>query len=138
MGAWVNGRLPDWEARLWAYLAAHRCTPFAWGTHDCALFGIGAYEAITGVDVGHAVRGRYTTLAGAARWLNGRTFAEAIHDTLLYTDMPVPFAARGDLVIFAGENMGTLGVVCGVQSAVPGVAGIVWRRTLDAQKAWQV
>ncbi len=41
-------RLPDWHARLISYVNATRHKPFEVGELDCAIFWIGAVEAMTG------------------------------------------------------------------------------------------
>lgn len=60
-------RCEDWHARLAAYVFDAGRTPFAYGSHDCALFAAGAVEAMTGTDLAAGWRGIYRTLAGASR-----------------------------------------------------------------------
>lgn len=66
----------DARARLGALLAERTHAPFAWGCNDCALLACDAVEALTGVDVGYDLRGRYHSAAGAVRalalWLEER------------------------------------------------------------------
>ncbi len=99
-------RLEDWEDRLAVYLARVETEPFAWGTHDCALFAASCVEAMTGVDPAVDFRGAYQSKAGAAKALR-----EIGNGTLLKTyqarfrEKPAGFAGRGDLV-WNGEAMG--------------------------------
>ncbi|MGN6146871.1 MAG: DUF6950 family protein [Mesorhizobium sp.] len=59
-------RLPDWNARLHAYVDAVKRRPFDWVGHDCAAgFVAGAVEAMTGEDIAAGYRGRYRTERGA-------------------------------------------------------------------------
>lgn len=96
-------RLPNWEARLAAYLSPLRLRPFAWGSHDCCLFAAGAVEAMTGVDPMPEFRGRYSTAIGAARAL--KRYGAGTLDTTLNTKFaPVPaaLAHRGDIIMSDG------------------------------------
>lgn len=93
-------RLPDWDARLAAYLEPIRARPFAWGRHDCCTFSAGAVEAMTGVDPMPEFRGRYTTAIGSARALRryGAGSLPATLDTK-FARVPASLAQRGDLVM---------------------------------------
>lgn len=75
--------------------------PFAWGSHDCALFSASAVNAMCGVDPAAAFRGTYDTQRGAAEALK-----EHGEGTLLKTvrawfpeEKSVHLAHRGDLVM---------------------------------------
>lgn len=96
-------RLPDWEARLAAYLEPLRTRPFAWGRHDCCTFAAGAVLAMTGVDPMPEFRGRYTTARGSVRALR-RIGAGDLAGTLDRKFEPVAaaLAQRGDIVMIAG------------------------------------
>lgn len=109
-------RLPDWEERLGVYLARVEEEPFAWGTHDCALFAASCVNAQTGVDPAEGIRGTYEDARGAALALR-----EHGQGTLLKTvkewlgePIPVPFAKRGDIVMRdTSERERALGVCVG-------------------------
>lgn len=96
-------RLPDWDARLAAYLEEIRACPFAWGRHDCCTFGAGAVLAMTGVDPMPEFRGRYRTQLGSVRALKrfGAGTLDATLDTKFVRVAP-SLAQRGDLVMSAG------------------------------------
>jgi len=102
-------RLPDWEARLAAYLEPLRLRPFAWGSHDCCLFTAGAVLAMTGVDPMPEFRGRYSTAIGAERALRryGAGSLDATLDTKFAGVAPA-LAHRGDIVM-AGGLLGICG-----------------------------
>lgn len=99
-------RLPDWEARLGAFLRENRKRPFEWGKFDCALFAASAAQAVIGEDRAADFREQYRDREGAARALR-----EIGEGTLLATyqarfdEKPVKFARRGDLV-WDGERIG--------------------------------
>jgi hypothetical protein len=100
----VIARLPDWEARLSAYLEPLLFSArFAWGVCDCAIFSADAVRAMTGHDCAAAFRGRYSTSRGSARALNrfGAGSLKATLDSLLPAK-PVGFAQRGDVVMHDG------------------------------------
>lgn len=96
-------RLPDWEARLAAYLEPLRLRPFAWGRHDCCTFSGGAVAAMTGVDPMAEFRGRYSTPRGSVRALR-RIGAGTLAATLdaKFESVPAPLAQRGDIVMTGG------------------------------------
>ncbi len=102
-------RRTDWEKRLAAWLAAVEQRPYQWGSHDCALFGCGALEALTGGDYGQPWRGKYRSEAGAAKMLRRAGFDD--HDAAFTAALgqPVPplRLRRGD-IISDGERIGLL------------------------------
>ena len=102
-------RVPDWEPRLAAYFDTCAATPFAYGHHDCCLFGAGAIQALTGTDAGQAWRGKYSTEAGAARLLKRRGFEriDGPFTQLLGPPLGPLMAARGDIVS-DGVNIGVM------------------------------
>ena len=110
----MSKRLPDWEERLGAYLMEVRERAHAFGSHDCALHGARAVEAITGADHGAPFRGRYTTALGAKRALKrfGAGSIEATFDAHL-ASIPPSFAGRGDLVMADTPTGPAIGVCIG-------------------------
>lgn len=107
-------RLPDWKNRLHAYLDDCARTPFALGTHDCALFAAGAVAAMTGTDIAAPYRGRYTTLKGGLRLLQQAGFAD--HVALArhhHAEVHAAFVTPGDLAVIDTAEGAVLGVVQG-------------------------
>lgn len=49
-------RLPDWNARLHAYIDAVKRSPFDWRAHNCATFVAGAVKAMTGDNIAKGYR----------------------------------------------------------------------------------
>jgi hypothetical protein len=105
----------NWDTQHFhQFLLDHADKPFAWGSHDCALFAASAVEAITGVDVADDFRGKYTTQLGALRTISKVTGGSTIVDAVIHcaakhglTEHAHPLMAkRGDLVII--DNAGTL------------------------------
>lgn len=134
-------RLPDWEARLAAYLEPLRSRPFAWGRHDCCTFAAGAVEAMTGVDPMPEFRGRYSTPRGSVRAL--RKFgAGDLAETLSakFEGVAAPLAQRGDIVMSSGllgVNLGPFLVAVGSEGEREGLIRIERAAWADP-RAWRV
>lgn len=132
-------RVPDWEARLAEYLESVRETPFAWGSHDCALFAASAVEAMTGVDYGAPFRGKYRTELGSVRALK-RFGAGSLEATLdgLFPEIPLAFAQRGD-VVMRDEAAGIcLGPDAAFVGDLDGAPGLVRYPRREWARAWRV
>lgn len=106
-------RLRDWQPRLRAWLRSIS-GPIRPGRHDCCLFGAGAIEAQTGVDLAAEWRGRYTTFAGGRRILRRAGYADHIDLIARHLDEDHVSAARpGDIAILPTEDGDAVGVVQG-------------------------
>lgn len=108
-------RRQNWDTQHFhQFLLDHANKPFAWGSHDCALFAANAVEAITGVDIAADFRGKYTTQLGALRTISKITDGSTVTDAVahcaekhgLVEHVHPLMAKRGDLVII--DNAGTL------------------------------
>lgn len=137
-------RLPDWRARLMAYLEEAKTRPFRYGVHDCGLFAAGAVEAMTGRDVAGAVRGTYTGPASARRAIGGHT-PEALMtavDALLGPRIAPGEAVPGDvLAVPLSRTRVALGVCVGAGDMVALVrypSGLIVRGSDPALAAWSV
>lgn len=126
-------RLPDWRARLAAYVAPLWRTPFQPGQLDCGLFAAGAVEAVTGVDLAGELRGAYATVEDGMRLLAAR---DGVRDPVekarqRFPRIPVAQAQVGDLVALALPDGPALGVVCGARVYAVGPEGLVTFDLLD-------
>lgn len=107
-------RLRGWEARLAAFVTDAGGKPFAYGEHDCILFGTAGAAAITGEDAAAAYRGQYSDRKGAAailKRLGKGTLLRTIDAS--FARKPVAFAQRGDLVEFKRS----IGICLGADAA---------------------
>lgn len=107
-------RLPDWQPRLQAWICSRRAQPIQPGAWDCCLFGAGAIEALTGVDLAAGWRGRYNTMAGGRRLLRRAGYAD--HVALIAAHLPeghVCDARPGDIPIVPTEDGDAVGVYQG-------------------------
>lgn len=118
-------RVPDWRARLQAYINAAMDRGFRPGRFDCALFAAGAVEAMTGVDLARGHRG-YRTLNEGRRKLRERGFEDAVAlAAAVLSEKPVSLAQAGDLAVVEDrEGEAALGVVQGARIYVLHPAGI--------------
>jgi len=109
-------RLPDWRPRLQAYLRDVANRPFAYGSHDCALFAAGAVAAITGADLAAEYRGLYTSLKGGLKLLDRDGIAD--HVAFLrgrFDEIAPAFAAVGDIAVIGEIGTQALGIFDGEQ-----------------------
>jgi hypothetical protein len=134
-------RLPDWPARLSAFVSSRRDIPYAYGVNDCACFAQESVIALTGTDPLPGIE-RPKSWLGAARFLiaNGWEDVEEMITAVLGPPLASPrLAQRGDIVSFAspgGERH--LAVCTGGMAATPGGLGIEWVPLSEWRSAWKV
>ncbi len=142
-------RPPDWQSRMAQALKTRRERPFAWGRHDCGLFACDIAEAISGVDLAAALRGRYSTRRGAFRALKSfagggiETAIEKIAKDHGCAEVPPLMAQRGDIllaeVLVHSEVLeDSLGVCLGETAAFAAAQGFVQLPIAQARRAWRV
>ncbi|QDV34894.1 DUF6950 family protein [Tautonia plasticadhaerens] len=131
-----GNRKPGWESLLGEYLHASASKPFAWGSHDCALYAATWVLLATGSDHVSRWKGDYATEFGARRAMIDRGFetVEDIADHHL-EEKPVTVAMRGDLVL---HPQGALGICNGLFSHFVTPQGLCVEETLACLKAWGV
>lgn len=122
--------------RLADYLADALHRPFAWGSHDCALWAAAWVRLATGADHVSDWIGTYSTAAGAFRQMRLRGFdgVEGIAARHL-PEKPVREAGRGDLML---HPSGALGICNGLASYFVTEGGLIAEPTLACRKAWGV
>jgi hypothetical protein len=105
-------RLPDWEQRLYAYLAEVRATPYHPVEHNCAHFVLGAVEAITGEDPAAKIGITLPdTEIGVARLLVENGGMRGIAECYFGAEASPPLLGRrGDIGITNGMEGEVLGV----------------------------
>lgn len=103
----MTRRLPDWRPRLVAYLEGVRARPFAYGSHDCALFAAGAVEAMTGIDPAGDYRGRYDSLKAGLKLVRGTHLDVLRRD---FEAIPPAFAGVGDLALIGEVGFPAFGI----------------------------
>jgi hypothetical protein len=107
-------RHTDWKTRLVDYLGRVAPLPFTYGQHDCALFTMGAIEAMTGMDPGAPFRGRYETLRGGIRVVRRAGFRDHVAIIAgLFDEIGPVFAQAGDVAVVDGLDGPALGIVQG-------------------------
>jgi hypothetical protein len=133
----VAARRPNWPAALHAILEQRRCTPFAWGSHDCCQFARRAIEAMTGTDPLPGVP-QYATAREAILILRILGGIEALPDQAGLGEVRLSLAGRGDLMSCQTGRHIALGICIGRQAAFAGKAGLVYWPTMSCRKAWKV
>ncbi|NTT86928.1 DUF6950 family protein [Tabrizicola fusiformis] len=132
-------RKADWKACLTDYVAGLAQRPFEPGLNDCALFAAGAVAAMTGSDPAHGWRGRYRTLRGGLRLLRKQGYTDQIaYAASLLPEIPVAFAAPGDLAVVNSPAGPALGVVQGEGVYVLTPVGLGLLPLLSATRAFRV
>ena len=136
----MSARLPDWPARLNAFIERRRHMPFKWGVHDCCQFARAGAAAQRGVDPAAALELRkYRSSSGAAVLLRRLGGVEALPGACRLQEIGVKLAQRGDVVCTTDERgRAALGLCVGEYSAFPGNHGLSFVRTLQCRRAWRV
>lgn len=122
----IPPRLPDWRPRLSAYLIEVASKPFAYGSHDCALFVAGAVQAMTGHDPAAAFKGQYSDLKSGLKHLRKAGLQSHIDlADASFDPVPLAFAGVGDIaVIDVPGEVPALGIFEGQHIAVPRETGL--------------
>ena len=130
-------RLPDWRLALSNLVRTQRDAPFAWGTHDCALWAADGMLAVSGVDIGADFRGTYSTAMGALKALKRKGFdtPEAVFPVRVGPALHVSSAMAGDIVaadLGCPDGWATMGVCAGAQTFFIGEGdeGLVMMNTI--------
>jgi len=132
-------RLPDWQARLQAWLIEVGGKSFEPGRHDCALFAAGAVAAMTGEDPAAVFRGRYRTLRGGLRVLRRAGWRDHVAFAAAHLDEINPLMARpGDLAVVPADGGDALGVVQGEWVYVLGLQGMGMVPLTSATRAFRL
>lgn len=136
----------DWPERLAAMVEEARNKPFAWGSHDCALWACSVIAMLTDIDPAESVRGTYQTTVGAVRALRElgghhlRDVALHLADLYDFPEIPPAMAQRGDLVLCpsGAEWPEALGVCLGAKAAITGATRLTFVPMSTALLAWRI
>ena len=131
-------RLRNWPSRFAALVDSARLQPFEWGVHDCCLWAANAVLALTGADPAAAWRGRYSSAAGAMRFLEelGGLDGAGVCTGVQIAPALVMVGDVGRVTWPCGTE--SLAVCSGHDWMVAGECGLL-RLSLDAaSKAWGV
>lgn len=133
-------RLPDWPWRLDAFMCASTDRPFEWGAHDCCLFVCDAIEAMTGVDVAAAYRGKYRSARGAIRLGSVESIAVKVTTEHGMFEIGPLYAGGGDVVLAESGEGPALGIVAlnGRVALGAGKVGLVEVPQKKWRRAWRV
>jgi|GEM_PF-4037427 len=96
----------DWEKRLHRYVGETQPVPFAYGSQDCALWALGAVDAMCDSALAAEFTAQYFTLDGAVAIFAARgwaTMTDAATALIGPAHRHVSHVRRGDLAIRAPE-----------------------------------
>lgn len=128
----------QWQSRLDALVSTHLQTPFAWGRHDCCLWGADVVAAVAGVDPAASLRGTYASEANARALLAERGGLAALVTAELGQPVAPALARPGDLGLVDADGAQTLAVCLGARWAAPGLVGLAMLRAAHVSQAWRV
>jgi hypothetical protein len=138
----MSRRIDNWPKHLQAFLDERRAMPFAWGSNDCCLFAADCIKVLTGLDLAEDLRGTYDSDLSAARVLKEFEGVEQIAVTRCaehgFSEVPVSFAQRGDLLLVVTERGPTLAICTGIRCTAPTESGRVETPTLEASRCWHI
>lgn len=132
-------RFPDWEKKLHRICQERMHMPFAFGSNDCTLFVMDAILAMTGTDLGAAIRGTYSDKSGAASVLTEEKLS-AIAEANGIEQVPIKFARRGDAVMMIQDGAMSMGIVSldGIRALFTGNDGLERFPVLECHRAWRI
>lgn len=136
-------RHENWPSRLHDFIESRRERPFAWGRQDCCLLACDAIRAIIGKDPARGLfRGKYKDALGAARILKKHGGVERIAikvcQAMGFARVKVPFARRGDVLLYKTERGPALGICDGPHGVFPGPTGLQFIPVASCRRAWRV
>jgi cell wall-associated NlpC family hydrolase len=135
----MSERIDNWPSAFVAAAEKMRGAPFQWGQNDCCIGACDVIAAITGIDPGADLRGRYTTALGAARVLKPLGGVEQIAEDRCkangWAEIPLLMAQRGDIAIIDTEHGPAVGVCIG---ATVLFAGGAERKLNECRRAWRI
>ena len=130
-------RLKNWPSRLAALVEAARLEPFAWGRHDCCLWGADSVLACTGLDPAAKWRGTYSDAAGAAALLQQLGGIAAVA-AMAGPEILPRLAGAGDVGLIDFDGRETLAVHSGVWWLAVSGTGLSHWSVDSAVRAWKV
>lgn len=131
-------RLPDWEVRLYSWLAEIRKNDLAFGRFDCAIgLAAGAVLAQTGVDLSEPHRGKYSDELQAHRYMrrNGWTNHVDMMDAILNRARPGD-RHRGNIVLLESDIGPGFAVRTGAKGTGFAVTGVTEFLIPRGAKEW--
>lgn len=133
-------RLPDWPARLHAFVDGVKRQPFDYGSHNCAQhWAAGAVKAMTGEDVAKGYR--FKTARGALSAMKRAGFNNiADMAASMLPEIHISQARVGDIAAVPKDDVFgfTLGIVNGEMILVLREDGMGLVPLFDATRAFRV
>lgn len=130
-------RLPDWPARLAAFIEARQTRAFSWGSSDCCLFVCDGVAELTGTDPAARWRGLYSSEKGARRLIRDNGGVVGLANLAFGAPVPPMLAGRGDVVLVETQDGDALSLCVGDRLAAQGASGIEYLPLTSAKAAWK-
>jgi hypothetical protein len=137
-------RRDDWQERLYEAFETARGLPFAYGTHDCALFCAYCVDRMTDSNIAQQMHETYNYADEDSAYavINAAGSLEALATGYLGDPSPPLLCQRGDVMIYQiGDNPVGLGMHDGHQIIAPVVgerSGLIGVPLSFAIKGWRV
>jgi len=134
-------RIDSWRSALDAYVGQVRRAEFGFGSHDCALFVVGAISAMTGTDLGRQFRGRYKTKRGALGAMRRKGAKDMADLAALFLPEVHPIQAQiGDVMALPTDDAFGfgLGICIGERVLILTTAGVESRDRSFATRSFSV
>ena len=131
-------RLDDWQVRLEALCADRINMPFQWGQVDCCMWAADVVQSLTGFDLAHDVRGKYSSAKEAAQLLAKFGGVIGLANSRLGASSSVKMASIGDIVLLNNHGRQLLAVCMGEQTIAPTYHGLGHEPITSAICAWKV
>lgn len=131
-------RYHDWQIRFERFVRERAALPFAWGTHDCAIFAADCVQTLTGTDVALPELRTHTTELQAARLLKKHGGVAGIAAAALGEPIAPLLANVGDVVLTDMGGGDMLAICNGGTCMAPGPTGLVHVGMDTARACWRV
>jgi len=134
----MTRRVPDWPARLGAFVAHHFTLPFAWGSQDCGTFSADWGLQLAGEDLLAELRGPRRHERDGIRQARALGGVPAIMARAGLVSIAPALAQRGDWLWLPQGRRRVLAVCTGLLAAAPGRHGLEQGSPMAAVMAWRL
>lgn len=139
-------RIRGWESRLTKLHASRMRTLYAWGSHDCCMFGADSVREVIGVDFAAPFRDRYSTKEEAYALLKeigcdgiGGLVSMFLPEIMIGGMAAPALARRGDIILAPSPEGDFVAVVDGMTAIGPDFPrGCAHVAMTCAVRAWRV
>ena len=131
-------RVENWAAILADHIQSSVGKPFIWGERDCCLWVADIVNDMTGVDYAAEFRGKYHSKSEAIKLLSSKYGSLQEYLDVLFDEVRLTYAKRGDVVVSKFDGMHALGIVVDSRAAFTAATGLAYIPVLDCIRAWSI